>query len=1344
MRSERPNASARKRTFAKTAEPSHAFAHSHTQLYRFASSVSALPLALKLPLTGSGLIEASAGTGKTWTIAALYLRLVLGHGANAAPEETPIPPSIPAEQEMLGLAFARPLIPKEILVVTFTRAATQELVSRIRERLSEAAHFFRQHDDGSAHPDAFLQHLRAHYPPGPLREQAAWRLANAAETMDEAAIHTIDGWCRRVLQNYASLTGVMGDDSLDGDTHALWEAAAMDFWRNHIYPMQGDAMQAIQTIWPDAQKWLATSQTLRSPPQGAPLFPGASGDFGAWLGQAYRQQQQKLQQWAAEWQEKTPRLQAWLNEQVLHHGADWSGSFKPHYPKWLQAIADWAQQPTPHMDALSESAKRRLSPSGMLAARTRNAPALAAQDLPPELEDLQQLLHQLAQLPALRDAATDFAARYTYQRWQQLKAQQALMDFGDLLLRVRQALDGPHGPALRQRLLGDYPVALIDEFQDTSPDQYAVFHTIYQTVSPSAPTPHTDEAAPTPPRAWLLIGDPKQSIYSFRGADIYSFLAAKQATQGQHYALDTNFRSTHAIVAAVNHLFAQAEARCKEGAFRFRTEQHDPLPFTPVQARGLEECLQTSEGAVVPALTFCAPPADAQGDRPLLAQLCAEQIAQWLNQPLRFQSTAQPDAPEAGRTLQPGDIAVLVHRQQDAALMQKALRQRGLDAVYLSDRQSVFDSPESLDLVHWLRAVAEPGDVALARAAFATPLMAQPIADLLHAADHEDALERQLDTLQSLHAIWRRQGVLPMLHQTIHRLNLAQRWHALHDGRAERRMTNLLHLAELLQQASEQHEGMQGLIRHLVQQIHHARHSASDMDAGEQTLRLESDAQLIQIVTIHKSKGLEYPVVLLPFATHARANRGQGPTPVPPAPHPPAEPSPPAPDPAEERLREDLRLLYVALTRARHALWVGAPRHKLDARSALAHLIDSRSLRPKERGESDWFTPLSALAQTCPHIHVTPTQDAPCTPYQRPQPAPHWRPLLPYPQGIEQDFAIVSFSALVRGAQPAPALAQPAAHTVDADADANADEAALHHATPLKLWQPLDQLASDEPVQEASALPTPTHDAAHDAPPANAPWHALAGSARLGDWVHQSLEWLQAEGFPTPLTPAQQHRLARTATLAGFDADITTLETWLTHMLDAALPLPDGNARLCQLHSTLPELEFWLPVPPGSDAPAHPHAPFNAHTLDALCRHHIYPGQPRPQLPARQWQGMLMGFADLVFQHQGRYWVLDYKTNRLGPDAASYHASALGEAVLQHRYDLQAALYLYALHRLLHARLPDYHPQRHLGGALYWFLRGIDHPQAGLLHIATAPDMLQAMDEALGAAPIDAPKITNQ
>ena len=209
---------------------------------------------------------------------------------------------------------------------------------------------------------------------------------------------------------------------------------------------------------------------------------------------------------------------------------------------------------------------------------------------------------------------------------------------------MRQALDGPHGPALRQRLLGDYPVALIDEFQDTSPDQYAVFHTIYQTVSPSAPTPHTDEAAPTPPRAWLLIGDPKQSIYSFRGADIYSFLAAKQATQGQHYALDTNFRSTHAIVAAVNHLFAQAEARCKEGAFRFRTEQHDPLPFTPVQARGLEESLQTPEGAVVPALTFCAPSADAQGDRPLMAQLCAEQIAQWLNQPLRFQIAAQPDS----------------------------------------------------------------------------------------------------------------------------------------------------------------------------------------------------------------------------------------------------------------------------------------------------------------------------------------------------------------------------------------------------------------------------------------------------------------------------------------------------------------------------------------------------------------------------------------------------------------------------------------------------------------------------------------------------------------------------
>ncbi len=360
---------------------------------------------LRLPLRGSLLIEASAGTGKTWTIAALYLRLVLGHGEKA-------------------------LLPEQILVMTFTRAATRELSERIRARLTEAAACFR----GEREPDErdlFLQQLLHDYFDEKHRLQAAWCLSNAAESMDTAAIFTIDAWCQRMLREHAFDSGSLFDEKLVADERSWTDLAVRDVWRQQIYPLTGETLDGLLAIWPTVEKL------------------------------------------KADMERRLPRLESTVSTP----------------PRSL--AEEWQEQ--------------------------QNAPQENAQELIEKLKDM-AALHVQHRLQTLKNSARTFG-------------------FRDMLERLDLALAGPRGDQLRTRILQQYPVALIDEFQDTSRLQYSLFDRLYRIATNDRET------------AILLIGDPKQSIYAFRGADIQSYIQAREATAGRHYVLTTNYRSVHALVA---------------------------------------------------------------------------------------------------------------------------------------------------------------------------------------------------------------------------------------------------------------------------------------------------------------------------------------------------------------------------------------------------------------------------------------------------------------------------------------------------------------------------------------------------------------------------------------------------------------------------------------------------------------------------------------------------------------------------------------------------------------------------------------------------------------------------
>ena len=609
-------------------------------------------------------------------------------------------------------------------------------------------------------------------------------------------------------------------------------------------------------------------------------------------------------------------------------------------------------------------------------------------------------------LPTPDAAVLQHAAQWVGTRFEEEKRRRAEMGFDDMLLRLDAALQSDGGERLATLIREQFPVALIDEFQDTDPVQYRIFESIYRIEDNN------------PECGLFLIGDPKQAIYAFRGADIYTYLRARQATAGRLHTLGTNFRSSHGMVSAVNHVFERAESReTGRGAFLFREKNgENPVPFLPVESQGRKEVLHI-DGQVVPALNIW----HLSADQPLsgavyrqqLAAACASEITALLNGGQQGRAGFIQDGKDF-RGLLPADIAILVRDGKEAQAVRGELSARGVRSVYLSDKDSVFAAQEAHDLLTWLKACAEPDVERPLRAALACITLNLSLAELERLNQDELAWEARVMQFRRYRELWRKQGVLPMLRRLLHDFQLPQTLITRSDG--ERVLTNLLHLSELLQQAAAELDGEQALIRHL------SEHLALSGQAGEeQILRLESDEQLVKVVTIHKSKGLEYPLVFLPFICSAKPVDGSR---LPLHYHdasgkaqvtlkPTAELIVQADD---ERLAEDLRLLYVALTRAQHACWLGVTDLKRGNNnssvlhlSALGYLLGGGAPLAESAGLKRW---LEDLQQDCPALSYGEMPEATVEHYHPPHnDATLLAPLIPKRKASE-NWWIASYSAL--------------------------------------------------------------------------------------------------------------------------------------------------------------------------------------------------------------------------------------------------------------------------------------------------------------------------------------------
>lgn len=1255
------------------------------------------------PLTGTTLIEASAGTGKTWAICALFLRLLLERG--------------------LGV--------EQILVVTFTNAAMAELRERIRDRLRQTRLALTAPLEQLGDP--FLQPLLKRLLATTDVATLTQRLDAALSSFDEAAIQTIHGYCQRALGDAAFSAGQPFEQTLGSD-QAIQQAVVADFWRQHIVPttdlglahhlakkltpsilaaqLRRRLSKPLSTlIWPEALLHTPTSnntlQTLYTSARQCWQSSGAASQ--ALLLEAITQKLLNGQSYKAEKIEETAAFwSTWFANEEL--------PLVPLSKEWAKACALWSAE--------------------TLQAKT-NKPHLNTSPQHPFFGHAQALLEALVEMQAQQDHARLSLLKRFLEEAPALVAQRKRdarqASFDDLLIKLQNALATPTGDRLAKQLQAQFPVALIDEFQDTDPLQFDIFRRIYI----DCPVTQQDRIAP----ALFLVGDPKQAIYSFRQADLQTYLSARHRADRSYFLAD-NQRSIKPLIEAVNAIFS-----CHPNAFM----QAD-LCFLEVGfgEKKRAKLLDQRKPTTLPALQCWSLPTEEVLTKSrameYAATACAREIADLLAAAQRGQVQLQsPDGQSA--PLQAADIAILVRTNKQGQQIKRALAALNIAAAERATG-NVFSSPEAAELENLLAALVDPGQPDRVRAALATTLAgldAGAIAQLADTTQFNSDMGNYLLRFQHGLQTWLERGLALALHRTFAELGTRQRLLKLPEG--SRRLTNCLHLIELLHQ-QEQSMGRidpAGLLRWFQSQRATPAATANGADDVAQ-LRLESDENLVSIVTIHRSKGLEYPIVFCPFIWEGPTSHRGGKNSIDGIEYPLDNGrcidfrDPQSDELATgktlaklEQAAEQLRLLYVALTRAVHRCYVIAGPYKAgknslkeSQRSLLNWLLAGVQVDSPEHWldqglawptvETAWQTLATQALGNGPRIGFTPITTVLQRPlaqqgdlcFDTPILRTHARPAPLFPR-----WRTDSFTGLLRGAQTGFQTESPA-EVIESQQFADRDSA-------------IAALAADDILN-------------------------FARGARAGECIHAVFEYSdfsQPDGWDRAI----QDALLRHPPIKGSNPESQTrgqpfgaqqLHRMLRDVVNTPLPIhpspsnpPSQSPQAFRLADLTPanrisELEFNLSA-----------QGLTTTDLHTLCGQH---GLALPHLAFRPLAGYLKGFIDLVFRvkhpagHGERYFVLDWKSNYLGEQPEHYSQATMAETMHNHGYHLQALIYCLALHRHLRIRLPNYQPENHLGGALYLFVRGVrpdwasqspDNPP-GVVHWRPSLALLEGLDALLG------------
>lgn len=1177
------------------------------------SEFSKIVFTSALTMATPQLVEASAGTGKTYNIQNVYLRLILHHQ----------------------------LTTQQILVVTFTNAATQELRERLRKALLECSYCI--DSPPSAAPGAEEDRAReaialanpnadAH-----VNRELKRRLQIALMDFDSAAIFTIHGFCKRVLERYAFECGHDPDAELMTEQGGIIREACQDWWRKNAYGAKpdpvpfksiGDLIQLVATAYNNPIATLKGSAIPDTP-------------------------------------ELRELVEACEQVQIGRLGAEftWSPAGQLIKGKKKQELIDispirnafamHSRELTDVGNRLANAHKESLAADVALVIRSI-ADKSGGSDAKAFAEAVKIVAKEAPENMKLTRQANvaDEIARDIRRRIRDRSA----LTYDAMLVNVRSVLQSKEtGPHLRNLLRNEFKAALIDEFQDTDQVQYDIFWSLF------SPNPAVDKE----PSPLVFVGDPKQAIYGFRGGDVFTYYRAKQQIpEADQHSLGTNYRSEENFVHGINELFQDRPPN----DFTFLNEN---VPYsTPLGSNGIapdKELLIVGNSDEKPIKLWSLASAEPQADWPAYV---AQEVVRILN---------DHDQTIGGKPISPRQIAVLVMRHDQAKAVQEALVAANVNATRQANG-NIFDTEDARRFALLMQAMSESRSARNIRSALASGLL--PCAFDQIAAFKEEAatpspapatgqqpggsqkqFEDWVHVFRTAGERWQNESFMRGFQYLARELNVFQHIARQPDG--NRRLSELRHLMELTHQAARKMRlGPVALLRWFERQLNEdlRDHAGEDDDA---TPRIADDSDAVNIMTVFRSKGLQFPIVFAPtlWALKSEAKNSKAPTlkyhrddslilDL------DTKSSLGQMRALREHHEENIRKIYVALTRAVNRVYLfESEKHSGICDYALAHLLGLLPEGPAHI-ERKW-------------ILIAPTENKWAGPQK---PDPDSLSTRAFPSGVDKRHGHESFSSL-----------------------------ATHRAM----------------VPEARDVDAATEEASATEETIVAPIFAIPGGAKLGECWHEIFEHIDFQASSDaikeitdrtldkyricPEAKPEQSQPIQDALKGRREA----VHTMISHTLDVPLGSTAFRLRDIPLSCRRSEMEFDFSLHSSSDRGVNGLADvLDTHwTTDARNEGLISYLREREKQIAR---GFMTGFIDLVFEHKGKFYIVDWKSNQLSRRVENFGQKGLAAEMLAHSYYLQYMIYTVALHGFLSSRLKDYDYDRHFGGVFYLFLRGID------------------------------------
>ena len=777
-----------------------------------------------IPLKGRHLIEASAGTGKTYNITRIYLRLLL----------------------------ERELTVEQILLMTFTKDATQELRGRIDSFIRDALNNW----STLCLQDTYFKSIDDRVEPA----KREFMLKRALLFLDEASIFTIHGFCQRALTQHAFSSGLSFNSNMSTDSTLLALEACQD-WFRQLAKQGGESFNLVAQFWAHPNSFMSS-------------FGKAITHDSDITVEDVSNITRHVTSLAVEALTSIETDVTLLNEQLITHKnpeeVDKRREELNALISWLKVVANLDEN-NPNETELRSAIKTPLPSYLLNANRYPKAFKTTISNVLSPCKSLKKVLDSFVK--DIDKAKAYFIVKQAILQIRQQVANKKTilntLDFDDLIntlsLCVSPSLDGKgegSQTTLAKKLLAQYPVALVDEFQDTDPKQFSILKGIYYTSNSPVDVEEEVAANKSQTAALYLIGDPKQAIYGFRGGDVFAYLSAREGCD-YHWLMDTNWRSSPGMINAYNQLFSGSAIRCEEQPSQCVATDDKVfgynIPYQAVKAgksdkNALNINSQLSCDSRNKSLNFIHFESEdnktAQSQRPLLAKWCANEITALI----KGSKICSTDI------IHPKDIAILVRDGAEGHAIKQALLDANIPSVFLSDRSNLFDSEQAQQIILLLKGVISPENERHFLGAITCGLLGFDLERLYQLQRDELAFQQLTFDFIDYRNHWQTKGFISMAIAMMHR------HFKISSRNKDRVLTNVLHLFEVLQIASQRLFHPQELLFWFEQQCD----TASNRAEIEAEQRLESDGDLVRIITQHGSKGLEYPIVFIPFASRQR------------------------------------------------------------------------------------------------------------------------------------------------------------------------------------------------------------------------------------------------------------------------------------------------------------------------------------------------------------------------------------------------------------------------------------------------------------------------------------------